>query len=214
MLLPLCMQYAAQHYKAVKQAGYQGNRLNLGVKLFQAILKQRSGIVLSQHEYDDVWSLIEYKDKKIRLAIPEMLIELAQLKQQAAKLSDSFPFILLAGERRSYNANQIYRDPAWRKVDAEGRLRMNPHDAADFGVETGHALQCVSEHGNIQVVVELDEGMRQGVVSLPHGYGIRYRDGEPIGPQLNRLTSTEHCDPLSKTPYHKYVPVRLERLDA
>ncbi|RZG83581.1 molybdopterin-dependent oxidoreductase [Acinetobacter venetianus] len=214
LLLPLCMQYAAQHYKAVKQAGYQGNRLNLGVKLFQAILKQRSGIVLSQHEYDDVWSLIAYKDKKIRLAIPEMLIELAQLKQQAAKLSDSFPFILLAGERRSYNANQIYRDPAWRKVDAEGRLRMNPHDAADFGVETGHALQCVSEHGNIQVVVELDEGMRQGVVSLPHGYGIRYRDGEPIGPQLNRLTSTEHCDPLSKTPYHKYVPVRLERLDA
>lgn len=214
LLLPLCMQYAAQHYKAVKQAGYQGNRLNLGVKLFQAILKQRSGIVLSQHEYDDVWSLIAYKDKKIRLAIPEMLIELAQLKQQAAKLSDSFPFILLAGERRSYNANQIYRDPAWRKVDAEGRLRMNPHDAADFGVETGHELQCVSEHGNIQVVVELDEGMRQGVVSLPHGYGIRYRDGEPIGPQLNRLTSTEHCDPLSKTPYHKYVPVRLERLDA
>ena len=63
-------------------------------------------------------------------------------------------------------------------------------------------MQCVSEHGNIQVVVELDEGMRQGVVSLPHGYGIRYRDGEPIGPQLNRLTSTEHCDPLSKTPYH------------
>lgn len=214
LLLPLCMQYAAQHYKAVKQAGYQGNRLNLGVKLFQAILKQRSGIVLSQHEYDDVWSLIAYKDKKIRLAIPEMLIELAQLKQQAAKLSDSFPFILLAGERRSYNANQIYRDPAWRKVDAEGRLRMNPQDAADFGVETGHTLQCVSEHGNIQVVVELDEGMRQGVVSLPHGYGIRYRDGEPIGPQLNRLTSTEHCDPLSKTPYHKYVPVRLERLDA
>lgn len=213
LLLPLCMQYAAQHYKAVKQAGYLGNRLNLGVKLFEAILKQRSGIVLSQHEYDDVWNLIAYKDKKIRLAIPEMLIELAQLKQQAAKLSDSFPFILLAGERRSYNANQIYRDPAWRKVDAEGRLRMNPHDAADFGVETGHALQCVSEHGNIQVVVELDEGMRQGVVSLPHGYGIRYRDGEPIGPQLNRLTSTEHCDPLSKTPYHKYVPVRLERLD-
>ncbi|MGB5887392.1 MAG: molybdopterin-dependent oxidoreductase [Acinetobacter venetianus] len=213
LLLPLCMQYATQHFKAVKQAGYLGNRLNLGVKLFQAILKQRSGIVLSQHEYDDVWNLIAYKDKKIRLAIPEMLIELAQLKQQAAKLSDSFPFILLAGERRSYNANQIYRDPAWRKVDAEGRLRMNPHDAADFGVETGHTLQCVSEHGNIQVVVELDEGMRQGVVSLPHGYGIRYRDGEPIGPQLNRLTSTEHCDPLSKTPYHKYIPVRLERLD-
>lgn len=212
LLLPLCMQYAAQHYKAVKQAGYVGNRLNLGVKLFQTILQQRSGVVLSQHDYADVWSLIAYKDKKIRLAIPEMFIELAQLKQQSLTLTDAYPFILLAGERRSYNANQIYRDPAWRKVDAEGRLRMNPEDALSFGVETGHTLHCISEHGKIQVTVELDEGMRKGVVSLPHGYGLRYRGGEPIGPQLNRLTSTQHCDPLSKTPYHKYVPVRLERL--
>ena len=159
-------------------------------------------------------TLLAFKDKKIRLAIPEMFVELAQLKQQSLVPTDDYPFILFAGERRSYNANQIYRDPAWRKVDAEGRLRMNPEDASEFAVETGQTLQCISEHGKILVVVELDEGMRKGVVSLPHGYGLRYRGGEPIGPELNRLTSTQHCDPLSKTPYHKYVPVRLERLDA
>ena len=66
LLLPICMQYAAKHYKAVKQAGYQGNRLNLGAKFFQNILKQRSGVVLSQHDYADVWSLVAYKDQKIR----------------------------------------------------------------------------------------------------------------------------------------------------
>lgn len=211
LLLPLCMQYSAQHYKAVKQAGYKGNRLTLGVNLFQAILQKRSGVILSKHNYDDVWNLVAYKDKKIHLAIPEMLIELAQLNQQTQGTSEQFPFILLAGERRSYNANQIYRDPAWRKVDAEGRLRMNPEDAIHFGVDTGHSLQCISEHGRITVVVEIDEGMRKGVVSLPHGYGLRYSGGQVIGPELNRLTSLKHCDPLSKTPYHKYVPVRLEK---
>lgn len=168
-------------------------------------------MILSKHNYDDVWDLVAYKDKKIHLAIPEMLIELAQLNQQTQGTSDQFPFVLLAGERRSYNANQIYRDPAWRKVDAEGRLRMNPEDAIHFGVETGHSLQCISEHGQIAVVVEIDEGMRKGVVSLPHGYGLRYNGGQAIGPELNRLTSLKHCDPLSKTPYHKYVPVRLEK---
>ena len=138
-----------------------------------------------------------------------MLTELARLEWQSnTTITDDFPFILFAGERRSYNANQIYRDPAWRKVDAEGRLRMNPEDALNFGVETGHALQCISEGGQISVVVEIDEGMRKGVVSLPHGYGLRYQGGEPIGPQINRLTSLQHCDPFSKTPYHKYVPVR------
>ncbi|KVE38172.1 hypothetical protein WS68_24285 [Burkholderia sp. TSV86] len=41
--------------------------------------------------------------------------------------------------------------------------------------------------------------------------GITRRCAGPIGPELNRLTSGAHCDPLSRTPYHKYVPVRLSK---
>ena len=209
-LLPLSIQYAVLHTKAVRRAGYKGNPLTQGVKLFEQILKQRSGMVLSQHEYDEVWKLVAYKDKKIHLAIPEMLSELASLKSYNVNVEE-FPFILLSGERRSYNANQIYRDPAWRKVDAEGALRIHPEDARHLNVDAGGQLKCISAHGEIQVAIELDDGMRRGVVSLPHGYGMRFQNGEPIGPQLNLLISAEHCDPLSKTPYHKYVPIRLEK---
>jgi anaerobic selenocysteine-containing dehydrogenase len=209
-LLPLSIQYAVLHTKAVRRAGYKGNPLTLGVHLFEQILKQRSGMVLSQHEYDEVWKLVAYKDKKIRLAIPEMLNELARLKSHNVNVEE-FPFILLSGERRSYNANQIYRDPAWRKVDAEGALRIHPEDAEALSVAVGDQIKCISQHGEIQVTVDFDEGMRKGVVSLPHGYGMRFQGGEPIGPQLNMLISGEHCDPLSKTPYHKYVPIRLEK---
>ncbi len=198
------------HTKAVRRAGYKGNPLTLGVHLFEQILKQRSGMVLSQHEYDEVWKLVAYKDKKIRLAIPEMLNELARLKSHNVNVEE-FPFILLSGERRSYNANQIYRDPAWRKVDAEGALRIHPEDAEALSVAVGDQIKCISQHGEIQVTVDFDEGMRKGVVSLPHGYGMRFQGGGPIGPQLNMLISGEHCDPLSKTPYHKYVPIRLEK---
>lgn len=166
--------------------------------------------MLSQHEYDEVWKLLAYKDKKIRLAIPEMLTELASLKSHNVNIEE-FPFILLSGERRSYNANQIYRDPAWRKVDAEGALRIHPEDAEALNVAMGDQIKCISQHGEIQVTVDFDEGMRKGVVSLPHGYGMRFQGREPIGPQLNMLISGEHCDPLSKTPYHKYVPIRLEK---
>ena len=56
--------------------------------------------------------------------------------------------------------------------------------------------------------------MRRGVVTLPHGYGQRYGGGPPMGPAVNRLTSAAHCDPLSKTPMHKYVPVHIEPLHA
>jgi anaerobic selenocysteine-containing dehydrogenase len=61
-------------------------------------------------------------------------------------------------------------------------------------------------------VVEIDDSVRTGMVTLPHGYGMRYRGGPAIGPEINRLTSAAACDPLSRTPFHKYVPVHIEPL--
>ena len=37
-----------------------------------------------------------------------------------------FPFVLTAGERRSFTANTIIRDPAWRKKDAAARCGSTP----------------------------------------------------------------------------------------
>lgn len=213
-LFPLAIKYAVENTEAVKRAGYQGNKITLGCDLFERILSDRSGVVLSEHRYSDVWSLLAYKDQKIRLAIPEMFIALAELKQEIPLDQTEYPFILFAGERRSYNANQIYRDPSWRKIDPYGSLRIHPDDATILEVTTGEKLRCTSKNGSIDVVVELDSGMQKGVISLPHGYGMRFQGSEPIGPQLNLLTSSDHCEPFSKTPYLKYVPVRLERLNA
>lgn len=211
-LFPLALKYAAENTEAVRRAGYRGNKVTLGCDLFEHILSDRSGIVLSEHRYHDVWSLIAHKDQKIRLAIPEMFVALAELKQEKTLDQSEYPFILFAGERRSYNANQIYRDPAWRKIDPHGSLRIHPDDASTFEVQTGEKLRCTSRNGHVDVMVEVDAGMQKGVVSLPHGYGMRYQGSEPIGPRLNMLTSSDHCEHFTKTPYHKYVPVKLEKV--
>jgi CheY-like chemotaxis protein len=34
-------------------------------------------------------------------------------------------------------------------------------------------------------------------------------DRTSYGPLINLLTDAKHCDPISATPFHKYVPVRL-----
>lgn len=208
LLLPLSVQYAQKHERAMRRAGYTGPSRLLGSALFKAILKQREGVVLSRHEYDEVWSLVRHPDRRIRLEIPEMLAEWQALASEAPASSE-FPFILMAGERRSYNANQIYRDPAWRKVDPHGALRMHPDDAAALSLADGASAICESDAGRIPVVVEHDDAVRRGTVTLPHGYGMRYRGSAPIGPELNRLTRSDHCDPLTRTPYHKHVPVRV-----
>jgi anaerobic selenocysteine-containing dehydrogenase len=207
-LLPLCLQFANRYPEAVRRAGHVGNRLTLGVSLFRSILARRSGTLISVHHYEDVWGLLAHRDGRIHLEVPEMLRELDALTNETPP-GAGFPFILIAGERRAYNANQIFRDPAWRRVDPHGAMRIHPADAAGLGLAEGGRAVCDSGHGRIDVVVTLDDGIRPGVVSLPHGYGMRYAGGEPVGPELNRLTRGDHCDPLSRTPFHKYVPVRI-----
>ncbi|HWJ06581.1 MAG TPA: molybdopterin-dependent oxidoreductase, partial [Steroidobacteraceae bacterium] len=169
VLLPMALQYAARHEAAVRRAGHEGKGAALGRTLFRAILERRSGVVMSRHRYEDVWSLVRTPDKRIRLEVPEMLRELDALAGESLD-SGPYPFVLMAGERRSYNANQIFRDPAWRKIDHEGALRLHPADAARLGLEKGDRAVVESHTGRIEVVVDIDDSVRPGVVTLPHGY--------------------------------------------
>jgi anaerobic selenocysteine-containing dehydrogenase len=56
------------------------------------------------------------------------------------------------------------------------------------------------------VRVSITDEVPEGVVSLPHGYGMT--DGD-TGSGVNELTASDHCDELAKTPFHKCVPVRI-----
>jgi anaerobic selenocysteine-containing dehydrogenase len=205
-LLGLTMAYTKKHSEEVKNAGFSGN---LGFALFDKILHEKTGVIISKHKFSDVWKLIKNKDRKIYLEIPEMLEELRELKHENLS-NDEFPFILMAGERRSYNANQIYRNPEWRKIDKNGTMRIHPEDAAEIGIANGTEVVCSSAIGSLNVFVEIDETVRRKVVTLPNGYGLKYKNGEPSGPQLNLITPGNHCDPLTKTPFHKYLPVKLK----
>jgi len=122
--------------------------------------------------------------------------------------------VLSAGERRSSTANTIFRDPAWRKRDAQGALRLSPQDAARLGLETGARARITTARGSAEAVVEVSEAMLAGHVSLPNGLGVDYpgEDGTPVrtGVALNELTSLEWRDPLAGTPWHKHVPARVE----
>jgi anaerobic selenocysteine-containing dehydrogenase len=190
----------------VRRAGHRGNRFTLGISLFRAILDRPEGTLITRHDFPDTWSFLRHRDGRIHLEIPEMLQALRALRDEPEV---HHPLVLIAGERRSYNANQIYRDPAWRRIDPDGAMRMHPHDARALGLQHGARAICISDTGEVEVTVGIDDSLRPGVAVLPHGYGMRYRGGDPVGPQINRLTASEHCDPLARTPYHKHVPVRV-----
>jgi anaerobic selenocysteine-containing dehydrogenase len=118
------------------------------------------------------------------------------------------------GQRRSHNANQILRAPAWRKTDPDGALRIRTDDLAGVGVVPGGWVAAVTPTGRIVVRADIDDSLRGGQVALPHGFGMAYPDGKggrvTNGPRVNRITAREDRDPIAGTPHHKDVRVRLE----
>ena len=206
-------QFAAKHPEAVRRAGHQGEGPMLGEALFDAILHSPSGATFSVSEYEETFGFIRHKDGLVHLEIPEMLAELAALDPAAAMQPADYPFLLFAGERRSYNANTIYRDPSWRRDDPDGALRIHPEDAAAVGLTPGGLARCESKRGAVVARVEVTDSMLRGVVSLPHGYGMEHPDESGArrlnGARINELTAAEDCDPIAGTPWHKHVPVRL-----
>ncbi|MEO0900327.1 MAG: molybdopterin-dependent oxidoreductase [Bacteroidota bacterium] len=209
--------YVNKYEKQVRRLGYKEKGYSLGESLFNKILNSPSGTLISEHTYEESWELIRHKDKKVHLEIPEMLEWLDNLPDKAqdeVKRERKYPFNLLAGERRAYNANALIRNPEWRKNDVEGVLKINPEDAGTYEIDNGDWVKCISKSGEVKIKAWLTDEVPLGMLSMPHGYGFSYpeHDEDTAGALVNMLTSLEDCDPLAKTPYHKNVRVRLEKI--
>lgn len=210
--------FASKYPDSVRRAGFEENNAQLGEAIFNKILNSPSGVKLAEHRYEDHWDLVKFPDKKVRLCIPELLKWLDELPATLAKITkyeSDFPFNLIAGERRAYNANAIMRNPDWRKMDPEGVLKINPIDAEKIAIQNGDTVKLTSESGSIKILTKITDEVPAGVLSMPHGHGLSYDgkvDYKKAGAMANWLTSVDHCDPLAKTPYHKNVRVRMEKV--
>ncbi len=208
-------QIAMRQPDAVRAAGHDGEGPDLGWALFDAMISNPDGVAFTRHRHDQSFDLLGTPDRKINVAIPELLEELRSLADApAGYTSEEFPLVLSAGERRSFTANTIMRDPSWRKKDPEGALRLSPGDAASLGVETGERVRVTTPGGTAVAVAEVNDTMMDGHISLPNGLGLGYSpaggDPEITGVAPNELTTTDWKDPIAGTPWHKHVPARLE----
>lgn len=217
-LLMASYGFVERHRDAVLRAGIVDKGEGLAVALFDRMVTSPSGAVISVHEYEESFSFIRHPDGTIHLDVDEMFPWMDDLRREAAagpRIDDDYPFILSAGERRSSNATTNYRNPEWRKVDPKGAMRIDPGDAARLGLADDDLVVCESRTGRIEAHVMVDTSVQAGCLSLPHGFGLKYTgaDGKRIahGPPINLLTASDHCDPMTKTPYHKNVHVRIRK---
>ena len=94
-------------------------------------------------------------------------------------------------------------------------LHVHPDDAAALGLSDGAAASITSRVGSVVAPVEVTDGIRPGVVSLPHGWGhdlpgARLRvAAEHAGVNSNVLADDSAMDPLSGTAVLNGIPVEV-----
>ena len=107
------------------------------------------------------------------------------------------------------NANTQMRKPSWNLHYRACTVAMHPADAERLGLADRQLVQVTTETGSESGELELSEDVREGMVLIPHGFGLKYK-GEVFGINVNRLTSSTHRDKFAGTPLHRYVPCRVE----
>ncbi len=202
---------------SIRRAGIEGDGPELGDALFDAIVEGESGVTFSVDDWEESWKRVGTPGGRLQLAVPELFGELEGLATEPAPTpTDEFPFVLSAGERRSFTANTIFRGPGWRKKDPEGALRISPADAGRLGVESGDRVRVTTKRGSAEVAVEVSDRMQSGHVSLPNGLGVEFSSGpgslQRTGVAPNELTASEDRDPFAGTPWHKHVAARVEAI--
>lgn len=159
-------------------------------------LKAQAGVadVASWHVFG--WAEELMPGGRWRLAPPELVAQLAELTPAGSGGLSLIP------RRQLRHLNSQMADTGTE--DGRGdlpRLLINPADAARFGVADGDVVRVSGNGAEVESVAQLDEGIRPGVVSIPHGFGA---------PNVNVLTSgLEAVDPLTGMVRLSGVPVEL-----
>ncbi len=146
---------------------------------------------------------------------PEPL--LADVRRLAVAITTGHAEGMLLVGRRHIRSNNSWMHNVEVLVKGKERctLQMHPDDAASAGVATGERVTVRSRVGQLEVPVEVTDGIRPGVVSLPHGWGhdaegsrLRVASARP-GANSNALTDEAVIDPLSGNATLNGIPVHI-----
>lgn len=138
---------------------------------------------------------------RIELAPPALVADLAHALAEA----DAAPPPLVVIGRRDVRSNNswMHNLPTLAKGPERCTLLVHPQDAAAHGLHEGDATTLRGAGQAVSVRLQFDEGLRRGVVCLPHGWGHDLPGArlsvaaERPGANLNLLLDPLARDPLS-----------------
>ena len=146
-------------------------------------------------------------DKRVALAPPALLAGAEELEAIAAEREaaerEGFDLTLIG--RRILNSNNSWMHNSKRLTKGSDRCTamLNPEDAAARSLEDGSSVKVVSRVGEIEVLLQVTDELRPGVVSIPHGFG---HEAEGRGLEARRVAAGR-----KRERHHR--PLRARRAD-
>jgi anaerobic selenocysteine-containing dehydrogenase len=183
------------------------------------------------HLYPDPQPLAESRDAdwphRLQLGDATMLGQLQQVsgrlnptvaiagagasRPAAGPAADGAIELLLVSRREHAVYNSVaHHLPALRRRRPFNPAYVNPADARRLNLEDGGAIEIESSVGRVNAVLQLAPDVREGVVSMAHGFDPLA--GERQSACTAALVDDENdYEPLSGLPRMSAIPVRLRR---
>lgn len=138
------------------------------------------------------------------------------LPRLRAALGDRPAGLVLVGRRHLRSNNSwMHNVPALTGGSNRCTLQIHPEDAERLGVRDGTEVRVKGSGGEVVAPAEVTDGVRRGVVSLPHGWG-HDRPGTRLshaatvpGVNVNQLLDGSLLDPLSGNAVLNGIPVEV-----
>ncbi len=172
------------------------------------------GVDLGELEGDRIPDLLRTPSGLIEV-VPEVLAtDMARL--DASLERDWTQSMVLVGRRHVRSNNSWMHNI---KVLTKGKnrctMQLHPDDATRLGIADGAMARVTSRVGEVTLATEITEGIRPGVVSIPHGFGQNLPDvqlavaSDYAGVNTNVLTDEYFLDPVSGNIALNGVPVEV-----
>ncbi|MEU0948784.1 molybdopterin oxidoreductase family protein [Streptomyces canus] len=156
---------------------------------------------------------LKTRSGKVELLPRPIADDLPRLREALRQRPDG---LVLVGRRHLRSNNSwMHNVPALTGGTNRCTLHIHPEDAERLGLKDGGAVRIKGAGGEVVTEAEVTDGVRPGVVSLPHGWG-HDRPGTRLGHaakdpgvNVNQLLDGSLLDPLSGNAVLNGIPVKL-----
>ncbi len=162
--------------------------------------------------------LLRTRSGRIELFPAPIAADLPRLRAALDAVPDPGTLQLVGRRHLRSNNSWLHNTPALGGGSNRCTLQVHPDDAARLRLADGGLARIKGEGGELEVPVEVTDGVRPGVVSLPHGWGhdrpgtrLTVASARP-GVNVNQLLDGSRLDPLSGTAVLNGFPVEVSPL--